>query len=101
MYKGKFKSKAMDKKDVYIGYVGELKSYDSGVQKYPLSFKIEQLDELKKYATSSGNVNIDMVIKKDGGAFMSVFNPRAADNSKYSKSNANRKLEASNSDLPF
>lgn len=101
MYKGKFKSETMDKKDVYIGYVGELKSYESGVKKYPLSFKVEQLDELKKYVTGSGNVNIDFVIKNDGSGFLSVFNPRSADNSKYSKSKANQHAGAATSDLPF
>jgi|TARA_R110000822_G_scaffold86996_6_gene202542 hypothetical protein len=90
----------MDKKDVYIGYVGEKKTYDSGVVKYPISFKIEQLEEMKKYATAAGNVNVDFVIKIDGAAFTSVFNPRAAGGN-YSNSNASKAVETKESDMPF
>lgn len=93
----------MEKKDVYIGFVSEPKTYDSGVVKYSVSFKAEQLEELKKYLTASGNVNIDFVIKTDGGAFMSVFNPRAQQNAGYSTSSASKvKANASaGGDLPF
>ena len=63
------------RKDVYIGYVGDRKEYDSGVVKYSISFKEAQLDEMKKYLTGAGNVNVDFVIKTDGTAFTSVFNP--------------------------
>jgi type 1 fimbria pilin len=85
----------MEKKDIYIGFVGELKSYDSGVRKYSISFKSEQLDELKKYLTARGSVNLDFVIKKDESAFISVFNPHApvVDKSTYSTASLN--------DLPF
>jgi hypothetical protein len=68
----------MEKKDIYIGYVGEMKSYDSGVRKYSISFREEQLDELKQYLTQRGSVNLDFVIKKDDSAFISVFNPNDA-----------------------
>lgn len=91
----------MDKKDVYIGYVGDKKAYESGVVKYPLSFKIDQIDELKKYQTANGNINIDLVIKKDGGAFMSVFNPRAASGDKYTASRAGNSAAATSEDVPF
>ena len=60
-----------------MGYVGERKEFDSGVVKYNISFKEDQLDEMKKYLTSAGNVNVDFIIKSDGTAFTSVFNPRA------------------------
>jgi hypothetical protein len=91
-----------EKKDVYIGYVGEKKEYDSGVVKYDISFKEHQLDELKKYLTSSGNVNIDFVIKTDGVAFMSTFNPRAPKNQQYTKNNQNDTVAAQPAgDLPF
>ena len=43
-------------KGVYMGYVGERKEFDSGVIKYNISFKEDQLDEMKKYLTSAGNV---------------------------------------------
>lgn len=90
----------MEKKDVYIGYVGEKKAYESGVVKYPLSFKIDQIDELKKYQTASGNINIDLVIKADGGAFMSVFNPRAATGEKYTASRSGQ-ASVTTEDVPF
>ena len=88
----------MEKKDIYIGYVGELKTYDSGTRKYSISFKTEQLDELKKYVTARGSVNLDFVIKTDDSAFVSVFNPHAAAASKpaASKSKMHR-----DDDLPF
>jgi len=87
----------MEKKDIYIGFVGELKSYDSGVRKYSISFKSEQLDELKQYLTARGSVNLDFVIKKDESAFISVFNPHApvANKSAYASP------KAGNDDLPF
>lgn len=102
-YKGKFNSIAMQeqqKKDVYIGYVSERKEYDSGVVKYGISYKESQLDEMKKYLTSAGNVNVDFVIKTDGSAFVSVFNPRA-NGTKYANSQANQTVAQGNSDLPF
>jgi hypothetical protein len=88
------------KKDVYIGYVGERKEFDSGVVKYSISFKEAQLDEMKKYLTGAGNVNVDLIIKTDGTAFTSVFNPRA-NGTKYSNSQANQTVAQGNSDLPF
>jgi len=89
------------KKDVYIGYVGEKKVYDSGVSKYPISFRNEQLDEMKKFASDAGNVNMDLVMKTDGTAFISVFNPRHPDNAKYAKNNAAKAVAESKEDLPF
>ena len=88
------------KKDVYIGYVGDRKEFDSGVVKYSISFKEAQLDEMKKYLTGAGNVNVDLIIKTDGTAFTSVFNPRA-NGTKYSNSQANQTVAQGNSDLPF
>jgi hypothetical protein len=87
----------MEKKDIYIGYVGELKSYDSGVRKYSISFKSEQLDELKQYLTARGSVNLDFVIKKDDSAFISVFNPHAAG----AKPSAAKSPAGADDDLPF
>ena len=87
------------KKDVYMGYVGEYTKYDSGVVKYPVSLKEEQLDEMKKYLTNSGNVNIDFVIKTDGSAFMSVFNPRAVGDN--TQSDAADRVAQADADLPF
>lgn len=91
----------MEEKNVYIGFVGDHKVFDSGVQKWPLSFKLDQLDELKKYATNGGNVNIDLVIKTDGGAFLSTFNPRSPENQKYVKNNATETVAAQDESLPF
>jgi hypothetical protein len=87
----------MEKKDIYIGYVGELKSYDSGVRKYSISFKSEQLDELKQYLTARGSVNLDFVIKTDDSAFISVFNPKAAS----TKPGASKAPAGADDDLPF
>jgi hypothetical protein len=55
---------------------------------------------MKKYATAAGNVNVDFVIKIDGAAFTSVFNPRAAGGN-YSNSNASKAVETKESDMPF
>ena len=87
------------RKDVYIGYVGDRKEYDSGVVKSSISFKEAQLDEMKKYLTGAGNVNVDFVIKTDGTAFTSVFNPRA--NGTNTQSQANKTVSEASSDLPF
>jgi hypothetical protein len=92
----------MEKKDIYIGYVGELKSYDSGVRKYSISFRSEQLDELKQYLTQRGSVNLDFVIKADDSAFISVFNPNAAGSKPASKpAQSKAKVSANDDDLPF
>lgn len=91
----------MEKKDIYIGYVGELKTYDSGVRKYSISFRSEQLDELKQYLTQRGSVNIDFVIKTDDSAFMSVFNPNAAKPTGQGGKPAAKKVTANDDDLPF
>jgi hypothetical protein len=88
----------MEKKDIYIGYVGDLKSYESGVRKYSISFKAEQLDELKQYLTARGSVNLDFVIKTDDSAFISVFNPHAAGSSKPA---APKAKVGADEDLPF
>tara|TARA_R110000772_G_scaffold12395_1_gene37870 strand:+ start:469 stop:735 length:267 start_codon:yes stop_codon:yes gene_type:complete len=86
-----------EEKNVYIGYVSEMKTYEpSGVKKWGISFKADQLDELKKYLTKSGNVNMDLVVKSDGAAFISVFNPRATNT--YNSSASNVKTEEA---LPF
>jgi hypothetical protein len=87
------------KKDNYIGYVGDRKEFDSGVVKYSISFKEAQLDEMKKYLTSAGNVNIDFVMKTDGTAFTSVYNPRA--NGTNAPSRANQTVAQGKDDLPF
>jgi hypothetical protein len=91
----------MEKKDIYIGYVGELKTYDSGVRKYSISFRSEQLDELKQYLTQRGSVNLDFVIKTDDSAFMSVFNPNAAKPAGQGGKPAAKKVTANDDDLPF
>jgi hypothetical protein len=91
----------MEKKDIYIGYVGELKTYDSGVRKYSISFRSEQLDELKQYLTQRGSVNIDFVIKTDDSAFMSVFNPNTAKPAGQGGKPAAKKVTANDDDLPF
>ena len=95
-----------EKKDIYIGFVGDKKEYDSGVVKYDVSFKEAQLEELKKYVTQSGNVNMDFVIKSDGNAFLSTFNPRAPKNQMYAKNEQNTTVAAADTakagaDLPF
>lgn len=91
----------MEKKDIYIGYVGELKSYDSGVRKYSISFRSEQLDELKQYLTQRGSVNLDFVIKSDESAFISVFNPNAPKAAGQGGKPAAKKVTANDDDLPF
>ena len=54
---------------------------------------------MKKYLTGAGNVNVDFVIKTDGTAFTSVFNPRA--NGTNTQSQANKTVSEASSDLPF
>lgn len=68
----------MEKKDIYIGFVGDVKLYESGTRKYAISFKASQLEELKGYLTEKNQVQLDFVIKPDDGAFISVYNPHTA-----------------------
>ena len=49
----------MEKKDIYIGYVGDVKVFESGVRKYNISFKASQLEELKGYLTEKNQVQLD------------------------------------------
>tara|TARA_R110000803_G_scaffold63964_5_gene124725 strand:+ start:3753 stop:4007 length:255 start_codon:yes stop_codon:yes gene_type:complete len=63
-----------DKKNIYMGYAEGPKIQQN------ISFKIDQLDELKKYATKAGNVNLTIVThynrdEKASKAFISVYNP--------------------------
>ena len=85
----------MEKKDIYIGYVGEVKVFESGVRKYPISLKASQLEELKGYLTEKNQVQLDFIIKTDDGAFISVFNPHTAPPKKASVG------AAAADDLPF
>ena len=62
--------------NVYIGYAETPRIQQN------VSFKLDQLDELKKYATSSGNINLTVVTtynrdKKEANSFVSVYNPHA------------------------
>lgn len=85
-----------EERNIYIGFVSEMKQFDSGVKKWGISFKETQLEELKKYLTKSRNVNMDLVVKSDGGAFISVVNPRVT--TKYNSSQGNVETEEA---LPF
>jgi hypothetical protein len=85
----------MEKKDIYIGFVSDVKVFESGVRKYGISFKASQLDELKGYLTEKNQVQLDFIIKADDGAFISVFNPHTATPKKASVS------AATADDLPF
>lgn len=85
----------MEKKDIYIGYVGDVKVFESGVRKYNISFKASQLEELKGYLTEKNQVQLDFIIKADDGAFISVFNPHAAPPKKAPV------VAAAADDLPF
>jgi hypothetical protein len=63
-----------DKKNVYMGYAEGPKVQQN------ISFKVDQLDELKKYATQAGNVNLTVVThynrdEKKTSSFISVYNP--------------------------
>ena len=80
---------------VYMGYVGDRKTYDSGVSKYSITFKPEQIQELLKYKTPADRVNCDFVIKADGTAFLSVFDQ------KYMKPKTEEVKEEVKEDLPF
>ena len=62
--------------NVYIGFAETPRIQQN------VSFKLEQLDELKKYATNSGNINLTVVTtykryKKEANSFVSVDNPHA------------------------
>lgn len=85
----------MEKKDIYIGFVGDVKLYESGTRKYAISFKASQLEELKGYLTEKNQVQLDFVIKPDDGAFISVYNPHTAPPKKAPVS------AAAADDLPF
>lgn len=84
---------------LYFGYVGDRKTYDSGIVKYPVTIKLEQLDELKKYVTQAQRINLDFVIKQDGSAFISIFDPNDPDNKKYQKQE--QKTVFTQDDVPF
>jgi hypothetical protein len=63
-----------EKKNVYMGYAEGPKIQQN------ISFKVDQLDELKKYATQAGNVNLTVVThysrdEKGTKSFISVYNP--------------------------
>tara|TARA_R110002126_G_scaffold19043_3_gene71966 strand:- start:13928 stop:14209 length:282 start_codon:yes stop_codon:yes gene_type:complete len=90
-----FKLNTMAK--VYMGYVGDRKTYDSGVAKYSITFKPEQVQELLKYKTAADRINCDFVIKTDGTAFLSVFDPNDPENQKFMKAKTAEVKE----DLPF
>jgi len=63
-----------DKKNVYMGFAETPRIQQN------ISFKIDQLDELKKYATQAGNINLTVVTtynnkEKVAKSFISVYNP--------------------------
>tara|TARA_R110001592_G_scaffold259714_1_gene523734 strand:- start:3318 stop:3584 length:267 start_codon:yes stop_codon:yes gene_type:complete len=84
----------------YIGYVSDRKVYESGVVKYSITWKPEQVQELLKYKTAADRVNCDFVIKTDGTAFLSVFDPNDPENQKYMKAKTEEVKEVKE-DLPF
>jgi glycine betaine/choline ABC-type transport system substrate-binding protein len=84
-------------KRIYCCYVADPKKFESGTTVYNLSFKEEQVNDLLKYKTKSGNVNCDFVVMKDDKAFMTVFDPNDPENQKYMKN----KPEEVKEDLPF
>jgi hypothetical protein len=68
------RSKMADKKNIYMGFAEGPKIQQN------ISFKVDQLDELKKYATQAGNVNLTVVThfnrdEKASKSFISVYNP--------------------------
>lgn len=63
-----------DKKNIYMGFAEGPKIQQN------ISFKVDQLDELKKYATQAGNINLTVVThfnrdEKVSKSFISVYNP--------------------------
>lgn len=72
-------------------------------RKYKVSFKVEQLEALKQFATSKGNVYVEIVDLREGKPFLSVWDPNSApkksgNGSGYAPRQA--KPQPSN-DLPF
>lgn len=62
--------------NVYIGFAETPRIQQN------VSFKLDQLDELKKYATNAGNINLTIVTsynreKKEANSFISVYDPHA------------------------
>ena len=74
---------------------------------YRISFKVEQLEELKKYANQKGYVNLDVKDTKSGKPLCTVFNPRAQSAAQGHTPRAAapqgrpEQPQLSNDDLPF
>jgi hypothetical protein len=70
-------------------------------RKYKISFKVEQLEALKQFATSKGNVYVEVVDLREGKPFLSVWDPSSAPKKATGKASyAPRQVHPSN-DLPF
>ncbi len=82
-----------DKKNIYIGFAETPRIQQN------VSFKLEQLDELKKYATNAGNINLTVVTiynREDRSAksFISVYNPHEQQTQSFAP-------KSTGGDLPF
>jgi|SaaInl25SG_5_DNA_1037380.scaffolds.fasta_scaffold13315_2 hypothetical protein len=87
------RSKMADKKNIYMGFAEGPKIQQN------ISFKVDQLDELKKYATQAGNVNLTVVThfnrdEKVTKSFISVYNPHEGKTEGFTP-------RSSAGDLPF
>jgi hypothetical protein len=71
-------------------------------RKYKISFKVEQLEALKQFATAKGNVYVEVVDLREGKPFLSVWDPASAPQKGSGKTYAPRQAQpqAAN-DLPF
>lgn len=70
-------------------------------RKYKISFKVEQLEALKQFATSKGNVYVEIVDLREGKPFLSVWDPASAPQKSAGKSTYAPRQAQPSGDLPF
>jgi hypothetical protein len=69
-------------------------------RKYKVSFKVEQLEALKQFATTKGNVYVEIVDLREGKPFLSVWDPNSAPKKAGGSTYKAPQAQPSN-DLPF
>lgn len=88
------------------GYVDQPQYPEGGKVKMRvnLSFKVDQLEELKKLVTPAGNVRMTVVIQHEGNPFLDVYDPSKPkyDGSKKQQTNSFKaQAVQQQDDLPF
>ena len=99
-----FLIKTMENNTPRYGFVEEPYIPEGGkvARKYKVSFKVEQLEALKQFATPKGNVYVEIVELREGKPFLSVWDPKAAPYKDSKKTYAPRQEQPQPAnDLPF